>query len=253
MKEGAPEPWYVAAFRSDYRAVYPHRDLAAARREAAWILERGLLPDGRGRALDLCCGFGRHSLALSEVGVDVVGLDLSTDLLGSARALEGGELLAGRLVCGDARRLPFRADSFDGVINLFTSFGYFGEEGDREVLIEVARVLRSGGRALFDLMNPDRIRRELVPYSKTAREGIVLRERRALADGGRRVTKDVTLTFADGAKRRWREDVRMYSIDEFEPLARAHGLRITGVDGDFQGAPPGPLDERQIVWVKKEG
>ena len=60
------QAWFEEAFRDDYRAVYPHRDLEAARPEVRWLVERG----ARGRTLDLCCGFGRHTLLLRESGVD---------------------------------------------------------------------------------------------------------------------------------------------------------------------------------------
>ena len=80
-------PWYVEAFRSDYREVYAHRNLAAAREEVRWLVE-DVLAGARGVVLDDCCGFGRHGVAMSERGLDVVGIDLSFDLLRGARELE---------------------------------------------------------------------------------------------------------------------------------------------------------------------
>lgn len=242
----ADEPWYLTAFRSDYREVYPHRDLESARREVAALLQSGL----RGRVLDLCCGFGRHSLALAEAGVAVVGLDLSAELLADASGLEGGERLRGRLVRGDALALPFRARSFDGLVNLFSSFGYFGERGDARMLDEIARVVRPGARVVLDLMNPARIRAQLVPESRTRREGLELLERRSLLDAGRRVIKEVLLILPSGEQRRWREDVRMYEIEELAPLLADRGLRIESVAGDFDGAPYGAESARQLLYSR---
>ncbi|MCP3920748.1 MAG: class I SAM-dependent methyltransferase [bacterium] len=243
----ATEPWYVSAFRSDYRTVYPHRDLESARDEVRALARVGL----RGRVLDLCCGFGRHTLALAEEGFDVFGLDLSADLLESAAELSGAERLRGRLVRADAMRVPFADASFDGIVNLFSSFGYFGEAGDLRVLDEIARLVRSGGRVVLDLMNPDRIRARLVPESTTERDGLVLRERRSLGEGGRRVTKEVTLTLPDGATKSWREDVRMYATAELEPLLAARGLAIDDVSGAFEATPFGPDAERQVITLSR--
>ena len=240
-------PWYVAAFGADYTAVYPHRDLPSARREVAHLLEAGV----GGRVLDLCCGFGRHALAMAEAGVDVLGVDLSPELLVRARELPGAAALDGRLVRADARAVPCHDGAFDAVVNLFSSFGYFGEDGDAQVLDEVARLVRPGGRAVLDLMNPARIRAALVPASSREVEGGVLEERRALADGGRRVTKDVRLVLADGGERRWREDVRMYEHGELVELLRARGLEVTRVEGDFDGTHFGPDAPRQLVHLRR--
>jgi len=236
------EPWYVAAFQSGYRTVYPHRDLESARREALYLLERGIA----GRVLDLACGFGRHSVALLEAGVDVRGIDLSADLL-----MDAPGSLAGRLARADIRHLPFRDASFDAVVNLFSSFGYFAEEDDGVVLDEIARVLVPGGRAVLDLMNPDRIRAGLVPESRTERDGIVLVERRSLSVDGRRVRKEVQLTLPGEHARSWTEDVRMYSTAELLRLAEPRGLHMEAVEGGFDGSGFRPESERQIVHLSR--
>jgi SAM-dependent methyltransferase len=248
----AREPWYVQAFRGDYRLVYAHRDLESAEREVAWLVAQGLA----GRVLDLCCGFGRHALAMARAGLAVAGVDLSPELLRAARELPGFERhLRGRLVRGDAQRLPLAAASFDAATLLFSSFGYFGEQGDRQVLAELARVLRPGGLAVLDLMNPAQVRAALVPRSRRSGPGFVLAEARQLADGGRRVIKDVELEIVDerGQRelRRWREDVRMYEVGELRELLVAHGLALERVAGDFGALPSGPAAPRAIAFARK--
>lgn len=255
MTAASDRPWYEEAFRAAYLDVYPHRDLASAREEVHGLVERGL----RGRVLDLACGFGRHTLALRELDVEAFGLDLSAELLAHAETLSGAELLRGRLVRADAGALPFAAACFDGVAMLFSSFGYLDDEGNARVLAGVARLLRPGGVLVLDLMNPDRIRAELVPESLTERDGIELQESRRLTEWGRRVVKDVRLSLPDGASRSWREDVRLYGPEELRALAAPCGLRVERVEGDFDGSPfeSGLAGEsaspRQIVWAVREG
>ena len=240
------KPWYETAFESEYLEVYAHRDLESARREVDWLVGQGV----GGCTLDLCCGFGRHSLALLERGVAVFGLDLSQDLLASTDRLEGGERLGGRLVRGDVRFLPFADEQFDSLVNLFSSFGYFGLEGDERVLDEIARVLRPGGRLVMDLMNPDRIRDHLKPYSQTERDGMLLEEHRRLVDGGQRVTKQVRLVDRSGLEKRWVEDVRLYETSHIEALLAARRIAIERVVGDFGGAPFGREATRQLVVAR---
>lgn len=246
--------WYETAFGRGYLAVYPHRDLAAARAEVRELVRQGL----GGRTLDLGCGFGRHVLALREAGVEAFGLDLSAELLAHAsehqRCAATSADVAGRLARGDFRRLPFRDGAFASTCMLFSSFGYLDDEANARVLGEVRRVLAPRGNAVFDLMNPARVRAELVPRSEREREGFRLVERRTLAEDGRRVVKDVRLEPLQGAgsdgARGWHEDVRLYEPHEFERLARGAALEVERVAGDFDGRAFGPASPRQIVWAR---
>lgn len=239
-------PWYDAAFEADYLALYPHRDLAAARHEVGGLVERGL----KGVVLDLGCGFGRHLLALRERSLEGFGLDRSAELLAHARELADGAL-RGRLVRGDFRVLPFQERAFDAVVMLFSSFGYFDDEENRHVLGECARVLRPGGILVLDLMNPARVRATLVPESRTERNQLVLVERRSLARDEPRVRKEVTLTRADGTRREWREDVRLYEPNEVAALLASAGLEYLRHEGDFDGSAFGPEAPRQLVWGRR--
>lgn len=239
--------WYEDAFRADYRRVYPHRDLEAARPEAQWLVEHGVA----GRTLDLCCGFGRHTLLLAAAGVDVFGLDLSRDLLLQSRTLPQAErFLASRLVRADAREIPFASSAFRTVVNLFSSFGYFGELGDARVLREIGRVLEPGGLAVLDLMNPAFVRAGLRAESAREDTDFLLRERRSLTDGGRRVVKDVELR-SDGEVRRWREDVRLYELPEFRSMARDVRLELLDVCGGFDSSPHSDTSPRMLVRLRR--
>lgn len=239
-------PWFVDAFRADYVRLYAHRDLESARREVDYLV--GL--DLPGPVLDLCCGYGRHTLALRMRGVRAFGIDLSHDLLAHAASLPEHGRLAGRLVRADARVLPLRDESVGSVVVLFSSFGYFGADGDRRMAGEIARALRPGGRVVLDVMNPPRVRATLVAHSRTEREGAVLEERRSLEDGGRDVVKHVTMRTADGA-REWHERVRLYEPAEVAALLSEVGLRVDGTGGDFDGRAWSRAAPRQIVLATK--
>jgi SAM-dependent methyltransferase len=237
------DPWFVEAFRAEYLQVYAHRDLPSARREAEYLLAQGL----SGRVLDLCCGFGRHTLALRERGVDAFGIDLSHDLLVHAASLPHSHLVRGRLVRADARRIPVVDSSVDAVVMLFSSFGYFDDGGDREVLSEITRVSRPGAQVVLDLMNPPRVRADLVGRSTKRRMGALLEERRRLEDGGRRIVKEVRFVPAAGPERRWCENVRLYEAAEIDELLRGQGFTILGRHGGFDASPFTAASERQIV------
>ena len=106
--------------------------------------------------LDCPCGFGRHSIPIAELGYRVVGVDRSPVMLAEAEEQAGGREWP-RFLPGDYRELPFGSESFDVVLNLFSSIGYFGDEADRVVLGEFRRVLRPGGALILEMMHRDRL------------------------------------------------------------------------------------------------
>jgi ubiquinone/menaquinone biosynthesis C-methylase UbiE len=106
--------------------------------------------------LDCPCGYGRHSIPLAEAGYRVVGADRSPAQLEEARRRTGGREWP-RFVQADYRDLPFDDESFDAALNLFSGFGYYGEEADRQAFAEYRRVLRSGGALVLETMHRDRL------------------------------------------------------------------------------------------------
>jgi ubiquinone/menaquinone biosynthesis C-methylase UbiE len=97
-----------------------------------------LLPSG-GRVLDLGCGPGIDSTGLAARGLHVTGLDITRAMLKIA-----AEQVSGRLVQGDARRLPFQDAAFEGVW-ASASLLHLPKAQVGEALRELRRVMRPGG------------------------------------------------------------------------------------------------------------
>src|SRR4029450_3781490 len=92
-----------------------------------------LLGPGDGRCLDLGCGTGLARAAVAELGWSIVGVDVSSDLLGVARR-RGLEVIE-----ASAEALPFDDASFDAAISIWT---HTDIDDFAAALREVARVLR---------------------------------------------------------------------------------------------------------------
>lgn len=240
--------WYEESFGEDYLIVYKHRNQQDASKEveqaAKWLdLNRDDL------ILDLCCGMGRHSISLKKMGYQVAGLDLSEVLL--KKALEQSADLAIPFIRADMRMLPFVDGSFDVVLNLFTSFGYFKEEADNErVLSEIARVLKPGGRFLIDFLNRASVEKNLVPESRRQVDGRWIKEKRWIE--GDFVCKSIELSDERG-KRTYQERVKMYDYEQLISMLEKYSLKHKQVYSDFDGEPYSPEGKRMIVTgcVKK--
>jgi len=252
--QGLDAPWYVRSFGKLYPLIYRHRDEASARAEITSLLER-LALSGDEKVLDLCCGAGRHAVVVRDLGLDVVAVDLSPELLNEARALPA---LQGRLARCDMRSLPFPSgrgegdgDGFDLVLNLFTSFGYFENDQENErAFREMTRVLRFGGRLVMDHMNRAVVERDLVPTNEEQRQELTLRHRRWITRD--RVVKETTVIDGEGATIHFRESVRLYTPGELEELCSRCGLTLLRLEGSFHGEPFEPSSPRMILVAQKE-
>lgn len=118
--------------------------------------EHDLEPDS---ALDVACGCGRHAIPMAEQGLDVDGVDISPEFVERAgdRAEADGVADRTRFVEGDMRDLadaPLRGE-YDLATCFFTSFGYFDDETNREVLAEMADHVAPGGAVVLQLVNKE--------------------------------------------------------------------------------------------------
>jgi SAM-dependent methyltransferase len=104
-------------------------------------------PGAAGRRwLDVGCGAGTYTRILHERGYEAVGVDYSLPTLRKA-ALRNS---AGTFALADVRRLPFRADQFDGVL-CFGVTQALAESG--AAVRELAAQVRPGGELWIDALN----------------------------------------------------------------------------------------------------
>jgi len=70
------------------------------------------------RVLEVACGTGRFTAMLADIGADVVGLDISREMLaqGREKVVATGVDDQIEFLRGDASRLPFPDDHFDTVV-----------------------------------------------------------------------------------------------------------------------------------------
>jgi len=125
---------------------------ALSRIFAAYNLARG------SRVLDLCCGNGRHAIALGRRGYRVLGIDFSRPLITMAKENLEKERNGGKVefIIGDARRMPLkRKPMFNAVISMTNSLAIFPEDVNKDLLSQVKELTAPNGVLIFDVYNKD--------------------------------------------------------------------------------------------------
>jgi len=121
--------------------------------EGLWPSEKILIkkyfPTGA-KILDLGCGTGRTTMPLFRMGHNVVGVDITPAMIENAKKITQAHNLAIRFELGDATRLTYPDNSFDGI--LFSNNGWTQiprKEKRLKALQETYRVLKPGGVLIF--------------------------------------------------------------------------------------------------------
>ena len=233
---GGEKPWHEddAFWRETLPVLFPESRVQEACREVEQLLSLARLPAGAA-VLDLCCGIGRHSLELARRGFRVTGVDRTRLYLDRAATTAKQQRLSLELIHDDMRRFR-REDSYDCVINLFTSFGYFEDpEEDHAAAQNMYACLRPGGVLVMQLMSKEVLARIFRPRDWYEQDGILVLEERVarrawswiesrwiLISPQRRVTLDLSH--------------RLYAASELSALLRACGFVGVDLYGDMAGS-----------------
>lgn len=240
--------WFEEWFDSPlYEKLYANRDEEEAAQLIA-LLEETLSLKKCSKILDLGCGRGRHSINLTEKGYQVTGIDLSEQAISTARekarALGMDEI---QFKVRDMRDpLP---ETFDAVVNLFTTFGYF--ESDTEnarVFDSVRQMLVPGGIFVLDYLNATRVRNAIRPSEEGSFHGIQYTIKRYIRDNA--VFKEIKFSGdkIDGA-REYAERVKLYTRSWFEREMGKRDLAIDYIYGDYEGSDFDPESSDRFLII----
>ncbi len=200
--------------------------------------------------LDLCCGPGRHSLELARRGYPVTGVDRTESFLEIARGEAAG--LPVEFVRDDMRRFC-RPDAYAGVLNLYSSFGYFADPADdRRALDNMYRSLKPGGTLVLEMLGKEIVGRQLVGRNWIEWEGgFLLEASEVTRDWGWLQNRWVVIT-PDGVQEfQWGH--RLYAASELSMLLVAAGFGDVRLLGDLAGGAYGQNANRLVAAARKPG
>ena len=247
----SPAESWDAFFSEFYLRAYAHEEAdAQAEVQALAAARLAGTPDG-GDVLDAPCGFGRHSVPLARAGYRVTGADRAAPLIEEARRRSHGERWP-KWAIADYRELPVPDESFDLVINLFSSLGYLGDEQDTRALAEFRRVLRPDGRLVIETMHRDGLVSRFSEQDwRLLGGGWLLLEQRTFDPAGGVVQMTQTLVPSNGARESRTMSLRVYTATELLAMLDRAGFAEARCYGDLEGAPFSP--ETRLVILARPG
>jgi SAM-dependent methyltransferase len=184
--------------------------------------------------LDLGCAGGDQAKLLAKKGYKITGVDYVPALIEYAKNTFAKEGLGGDFRVGDMREMDDQ-NRYDLVTMLSGTFGYFSDEGNKEMLGKIHRALKPRGHAFIDYLPVERFC--ATGYSRTwynIEGGYSLgeewydaptstyRSNRTHILGDGRI-----ITGADEENRGAFEVLRCYTAREMENLARETGFGVT--------------------------
>jgi SAM-dependent methyltransferase len=226
--------WYEDWFADErYLALYRHRNSEEAS-QALDLIESSTHIGKEAAILDLACGAGRHSIGLAKRGyTNITAIDLSPTLIREAKNNAQRENVNVHFFIEDMRLFH---GSFDLVMNLFTSFGYFEFDNENEEVIEKAsKSLNNNGFLIIDFLNASVIRKNIVTHDeKIINHDERIEQFREIVNN--RVEKRIIIHSSSGSKE-YKESVRLYDLMDFEKMFFKTGLIVKDIFGDYSGSP----------------
>lgn len=233
-----------------YPFMFPEERFRLAEEQIEKVL--ALVNYKEGKVLDLCCGPGRHSLALAKRGIQVTAVDRSEFLLRKAMEETAKSNIEIEFVPDDMRHFV-RGDSFSLVLNMFTSFGYFDDkEDDLKVLRNAYQSLKPEGAILIDIFGKEPLARKFqATISTDCGDGLLLIQRHEICEDWTRCRNEWILV-KDGTAKTFNFQTRLYSGQEMKDILHRAGFEEVNLFGDLDGNKYGIDADRLIAVGRKK-
>lgn len=205
--------------------------------------------------LDLACGTGAFSNLFAERGIEVIGVDMSEDMLSVARENSANVGLDVLYLCQSAQELDLYG-TVDGAVCCMDSLNHITDITDLEKAIaKVSLFLEPDCLFIFDLNTEYKHREILGNNTFVIDENEVYCVWQNSFDE-KSLTTDISLDFfiaEDDCYYRSCEEFseRAYTQDEISQILKAAGLETVGIFDDMTENPPTDMSERVIYVTRK--
>lgn len=239
------ENWFASWFDTNYyHTLYKDRNYREAQIFMDNLTHYLNLPE-KAKVLDLACGKGRHSIYLSQLGFNVLGVDLSENSIAEALKNSSQNL---HFKVHDMRE-PM-VEKYDAIFNLFTSFGYFENESDNQkTLISIKNSLSDYGFAVIDFMNVNHVINNLISDEVKVVDDIEFKIKRFVSEDNF-IVKEIN--FEDkGQQFHFTEKVKAFTLDDFQRMMDDAGIYLLDTFGDYKLKKFHQKDSERLIMIFK--
>jgi len=243
--------WWEEFFNDDYlRTVRPPKQEQVVRQ--CNFLEYSLGLQKGATILDVGCGLGLQAVELAARGYVVVGLDLSLPMLSRAADEAQDREIKMNFLHGDMREMSFDG-AFDAVLCVGTTFGYFDDDTNRQVLDRMKRALKPHGLLMLDVVNRDFVVQGQPNLVWFEGDGCICMEETQFNYITSRLHVKRTVILEDGRQRENEYSIRLYPLHEVGQVMHQMGFRVAEVSG-MEATPGvyfGATSPRLIILAEK--
>ena len=218
--------WYKTWFDTPYyHILYKNRDDKEAKNFMA-KLTSFLDLEPKSHVLDVACGRGRHAVYLNRMGFHVTGIDLSQNNIDYAKQFENDNL---KFVLHDMCQ-PI-GNTYDAVLNLFTSFGYFEKD---QYNINAIKAMKSNMKphayGVIDFLNVNKAIENLKKHETKSLQGIEFKIKKWVEDDY--IFKKISFEDND-EEHNYIERLKCIDLELFKYYFKKAGVKIKYTFGNY--------------------
>ncbi|MET0465497.1 MAG: class I SAM-dependent methyltransferase [Chitinophagaceae bacterium] len=216
------DSFFDGHYKDIWKAIIPEQ---LTSREVQFLIEYFQLKPGD-KVLDMMCGYGRHSIALAEKGMQVTAIDNLPDYIAEIRATAGELNLP--LQALQENVLEYRpAGKYKMIICMGNSLNFFDANDTHVLLANWAEALEPGGRLLINSWS---LAETVIPHfaekSEATHGGININSTSVFMFHPTRIETQTRMTGTDSSSESKTAIDYIYSVNEIEALLSASGFQL---------------------------
>lgn len=197
--------------------------------------------------LDMPCFFGRHAIKIASNYplVGVIAIDINYQYLLRAQNLSIHNKLNNiRFIQADMRKIAF-CRKFRCALSMYTSFGYFSEYENYNVLLNYFNSLDKNGTFIIDIINPTIFKPGEFTFAKKDNDMIIDKVSQGKEPGFWDIKRNYIV---DGKSTDFTYQLRLYTTHELYKILTDVGFKKIQFFGDFDNSEY-QKDSKRIIAV----